>query len=110
MEPGQPCVMISGLAFVFGRANMDEMDAETINIAAELIKGIDARFSFSPVVLILPVVEQFRDVGERDSLRPIIRGFGFGEPGAFEPIGEIFKLGITGCDAEWVNGHTCRVE
>jgi hypothetical protein len=54
-EPGQPCVTISGSAFVMFRTHVDEMNVESIDLGDELRQALQPRLALAPVVLGRPV-------------------------------------------------------
>ena len=55
---------------------MNEMDGEVVNLGNELFNDIHARLSTAPVIRMPPIVSKFFDVGERNTLTPIVNSFG----------------------------------
>ena len=50
IEPGHPCVTMTGNAFCMFRANVDEMNVEPIDLGHELRQRVEPRFELAPVV------------------------------------------------------------
>ena len=44
IDPGQPCISISGSGFGLGRAGVDQVDALTVDLVSELVERVDAGF------------------------------------------------------------------
>ena len=49
-EPGQPCVTMSGSAFVVLRTDVNEVDVQPIDLGHELRQGVQPRLALAPVV------------------------------------------------------------
>ncbi len=64
-----------------GGANMKKMDIQSVDASGELWQGIESRFHAPQVVVILPVVNQIPEIGQRNALGPIPDGFPFREAG-----------------------------
>lgn len=69
-----------------GRTMMEEVDAEAVDVRAELADLVEPRLEAAPVVAVLPVRDQLREIGEGDALRPPI-GAGGRRVGRF-PFGQ----------------------
>ena len=60
--------------FMF-RADMNEMNIQSIDFGNEVRKCVQPRFTLAPVVMILPVVQELLNSLERYTLRIIGDGF-----------------------------------
>jgi hypothetical protein len=70
-EPGQPCVMISGSAFSCRDLDVDEVDAEPVDLGRELRQRVQFRLALAPVVVGRPVARQLLQHRQLHALRPI---------------------------------------
>ena len=68
-EPGQPWVMISGSAFGWRRADVDEVDVDAVDGRHELRQGVQLRFGLAPVVAAAPVAHELLELRELRALR-----------------------------------------
>ena len=68
MDPGHPCVMISGSAFLWTRADLDEVDVYSVNGRCELREGIQFRLRLSPVVVGCPIAHECLELCELGAL------------------------------------------
>ena len=71
-EPGQPWVSRSGTAVGLGRAQVDEVDLEAVDLGRELGHRVQPPRHPVHLVLALPVGAELPRVGERQSLRPVV--------------------------------------
>ena len=69
IEPGQPCVTISGSAFGMLRTHMQEVNVDPIDVGDELRQGVQLRLARAPVVLGRPVA---REVLNRRELHALV--------------------------------------
>ena len=72
IEPGHPCVTISGSAFSCLRTNVKEMDVEPVDLGDELRQGIEPRLALAPVVIRRPMTREFLHRRERHALGLIL--------------------------------------
>ena len=106
MEPGQPCVRRSGCASASGGPNVQEVNADPVDLGPELGMRVDARLRRPPVVLVAPVGAEFLDVGQRNALGPVVDGLGLRKARTREPVAQIVEFGVADFDAEGVDvGH-----
>ena len=69
IEPGQPCVMMSGSAFGMLRTHVDEVDVEAVDLGDELRQGVQLRLALAPVVVRRPVARELLHRRELHALR-----------------------------------------
>ena len=69
-----------------GRADVQEMDTEAVNLREELREGVETLLALAPVVGVRPIVTELSEVGEGNTLRPVVHGFGFGPTGGTVPL------------------------
>ena len=62
----------------FGRAGVHEVDVEVVDPGRELRPRVHALLGRSEVVLVAPVGREVLHERERDALRPVVDGLGFG--------------------------------
>ena len=65
-EPGQPCVMISGMAFGLTRADVNEVNVHAVDRCHELRQSVELNLGSSPVVVSAPILD------ERPRLRELL--------------------------------------
>ena len=63
--------------FRMRRADVQEMNAEPVDLGGELRKAVEARFAAAPVILLGPVAADVLDPFQRRALAPIVDQFGF---------------------------------
>ena len=80
--------------------HVEEVDAEAVELGAELRERVEARLGRPPVVLRRPVRAQLLHVRERDALRPVVDGLGLGPAGASQPLPEVDEILVRDVDAE----------
>ena len=90
---------------------MNEVNIEFVNCGDELMKMIELRLAFSPVVLLCPVVADLLDVGERCALGPILNQLAFGPARVAQPGSKVIKDLVADLDCEWsdVSAHCITV-
>ena len=69
IEPGHPCVTMTGSAFVVLRADVDEVDVEPVDLGDELRQGVQLRLALAPVVVRRPVARELLHRRELHALR-----------------------------------------
>ena len=83
-----------------GRARVDEVDAEAVDLGLELGEAIEPRLALAPVVLLGPVAADLLHVGQGNPLGPVVHGLGLRPAGGREPTLQIVELGLGRLDAE----------
>ena len=91
-DPGHPCVMMSGSAFGWRRAHVDEVDIHPVNRGHELREGVQLRLALAPVILRRPIADEFLEVRQLGALRLIGDRLLVGPPGRREAPAEIDEL------------------
>ena len=69
---------------------MQKMYVDAVNFCGEVVKAIESRRHALPVIMLLPVSDQFLLVAERKSLLPILNGFGIRITGSFQTPFDVF--------------------
>ena len=85
-EPGQPCVSTSGSASGLRRADVHDVDAQAVELGAELRERVEPLLAAAPVVLLRPVAAELLHVRERDALRPVVDRLRLGPAGPGQAI------------------------
>ena len=73
---------------------MQEMDAQPINICAELAKTVEPRLSGAPIVSIPPIGAQRLRISQPNTLPGISNRFTLGPAGVFEAGPQIGQHGV----------------
>lgn len=71
------------------RTDMQEVNAETVDIGRELRKAIELRFSRAPVVLLGPVAADVLDPLQGGALAPVVDQLGFRPARSTQPCLQI---------------------
>jgi hypothetical protein len=58
IEPGHPCVTISGNAFSCFRTDVNEMNVQSVDLGDELRQGVQFCLDLAPVILCRPIARQ----------------------------------------------------
>ncbi len=104
IEPGQPCVTISGKAFwCFERTWMKWM-SDPIDFGDELRQGVQFRFNLSPVVICRPIARERLHRCELHALRFIRDRFPFRPFRRRDAGAQIGECGFGDVDVERTNG------
>ena len=61
-----------------GRALMDEVDVDAVDLGDELVEPVEGGLARTPVVFVGPVLAQFTGVRQRHPLRPVVDHLGIG--------------------------------
>ena len=64
------------------RFDVDEVDADVIDLRLKLRKAIQPCFARAPVVFLEPVLANLLRIGERQALRPVIDALALGPSGS----------------------------
>lgn len=84
-EPGQPWVIIMGKGVRLRRANVEEVDAETVQRGAVLAPAVQHGCAAAPVVAIAPIIAERAHLLKRCALTPIAYSFAIGPGGQRQP-------------------------
>src|SRR4051794_11971620 len=85
--------------FMF-RANVDEMDVETVDLGDELWQGVEPRFHLPPVVFGPPIAHYLLEFCELYALRPIINRLLVRPAGRGDTSAKIAELLLRNRDVE----------
>ena len=112
IDPGQPCVIRSGIAFFVWRSGVNEMDVDAVDVGRELIEAIERGLASPPVVAVGPVGADLLHIRERYSLRPVVDQLRFGPSRVVQTALEIVEQILRHVDAERGDliGHARSVE
>jgi hypothetical protein len=88
------------------RANVNEVNVQSVDLGDELRQGIEPRLHLAPVVAGYPVVREMSDGRELHALRVIAYGFLIGPPRRFHGPAQIDELLFGKVDVE---GADCAV-
>ena len=82
------------------RADVQEMDIQTVDFGHELRNRVQPAFGLTPVVLIGPVSDYVFNVRKRHSLRPVFGRFGVRPAGRPQTPFQVVKLIVMDLDGE----------
>jgi hypothetical protein len=77
---------------------VQKVDAEAVDLRAELRDRVDARLGGAPVVAVGPVGAEGLQIGERNALRGI--GLALGPARAGEPLAKVGEVGVGDVETE----------
>ena len=108
-RPGPAVADHEGQGVLVRGPHVQEVDAEPVDLGAELREPVERGFSGPPVVVVGPVPAQLLRVRERDPLRPVVDRLGLGPARAAQALGQVVQLGLRYVDGERrdVGGHRC---
>jgi len=86
------------------RADVNEVDVQSVDLGDEVGIGVQLRLDLAPVVLIRPVAHELLNGRERHALRIVADGFALGEAGRQESGAQIGEVCLGNVDAEGPDG------
>src|SRR5215212_8571193 len=101
IEPGQPCVMSSGMASSCGeRMCANWMSSPSVDFDDELGQLVERRLDLAPVVVGAPVLDERPELRQLDTLRPVADGLPIGPPCRRDAPAEVDEILFRTIDAE----------
>src|SRR5580698_4726759 len=85
------------------RANMNEMNVETVDLGDELWKSVQPRFDFTPVVFLRPILRDFLHCVELDALRCIPNEFLLRPPSRSNASAQFGEIRFRDIHVKWAN-------
>ena len=104
IEPGHPCVMISGVASGSGERMCAKWMSRPVDLGRELRPLVQPRLGGPPVVFVPPVPCQLPQVAARNAVRPSDPGQLVRPPGPVKPLVQIVQIGLRDVDREFIDG------
>ena len=100
IEPGQPCVTISGQRVLVPRADVDEVDVQPVDLGHEVRQGVQPRLAPAPVVVGRPVARELLHGRELHALRVVVDRLALGPPGGADAPAQFRNLRLIEADLE----------
>ena len=100
IEPGHPCVTMSGSAFSMLRTHVNEMNVQPVDLGDELRQGVQPRLDLAPVVVRPPIARELLHRRELHALRFIVHRLAFGPLCRVDAPAEIDELLLRNIDTE----------
>src|SRR5262245_51038363 len=76
------------------------MDADPVDLGLVLREAVQPRFPRAPVVFVRPVLADVLDVGEGNTLRPVVDALALGKTRRAQATPKIVELGVACVDGE----------
>src|SRR3954451_8264267 len=102
-EPGQPCVMISGMASSCLGAQVDEVDLDPVDLGRELRERVELRLALAPVVVGRPIARELLQRCQLHALRPICDELLAWPPRGRDASTQVLELRLGSLDREWAD-------
>ena len=80
-------------------ADVQEVNAETVDLRRELAKAIEQRLAAAPIIVLRPIAADVPDPAERDALAPVVDEFGLGPARSPQPQSQVVENIIADRDA-----------
>ena len=90
----------------FGGADVQEVDALAVDGGRELREGVEPRFLGAPVEAVLPVGDEFGEVGLADAVVPAGAGEFAGPAGFGEAVVQLVEVRLGDVDAERIHDRS----
>ena len=100
IEPGHPCVTMSGRAFVMLRADVDEVNVQPIDLGDEVRQRVELRLDLAPVVIHHPMAREFLHRREPHTLQVIRDRFLLGPLGLVYAPAQLRKFLLRNTEGE----------
>ena len=100
IEPGQPCVTMSGRRVLMLRADVNEVDVEPVDLGDELRQGVQFRLALAPVVVRRPNTRECLNRRELHALRLISDGLPLGPARGLDARAQLLELRLGDLDRE----------
>ena len=104
IEPGHPCVTMSGNAFSCFETDVNEVNVDAVDLGHEHGQRVQPRLDLAPVVVGAPVADHLLEFRELRALRPVIDGLLVRPARGGDAPAQIDELLFRNVDAEGADG------